>query len=245
MMNDIRNYYLQNLGIGEVWQLRQTDLSNKSEVASTASIVNSSKSGVGLASDFIPEPLIQINEARRGWGEFFAEIRRCEKCPQCQMFGKSEDQTTSKTAAIDVVVVTEYAAAEQINERDVLLRNVMAALSIGKNVRHHRCSVFKAQEPNTELHDSIAARNHAMACLPFLLEEIELIQPRVILLFGERVASALLNLAAQPKISDLRKIQQHYQNIPVIVTYSFEEMLSDPNCKVDVWADLCQLKTLL
>lgn len=241
-MNDIRNYYLQNLGIGEVWMLRHADALVDAELSVTESAQSA------FEASTVVRQVLPVNERQSTWRDIQAEILRCEKCPQCQLLGKSQDQSHSEIEAIDVVVVTEYAAPEQISESEKLLRNALAALSLGeggRNARSYRCSLFKAREPHFSVFDSNFKQDHADTCLPFLLQEIRAIQPRAIVLFGERVATTLLNLLEQPKISDLRKIQHSYLDIPVIVTYSCEEMLSDPNCKYDVWTDFCRLKALL
>lgn len=241
-MNDIRNYYLQNLGIGEVWMLRHAD-----ELIDAELSVNESAQSA-LEAGTVARQLLPVNGSQSNWNDIQAAILRCENCPQCQLLGKFQDQSRSEIEAIDVVVVTEYAAPEQISESEKLLNNALAALTLGvegRNARSYRCSLFKAREPNFAVLDSDINQNYADTCLPFLLQEIRAIQPRAIVLFGERVAATLLNLIGQSKMTDLRKIQHSYLDIPVIVTYSCEEMLSDPNCKYDVWTDFCRLKALL
>ena len=133
-MNDIRNYYLQNLGIGEVWMLRHDDVLVDAELSVTELAQSAFEVGT------VARQVLPANESQATWRDIQAEILSCKKCPQCQLLGKSQDQSHSEIEAIDVVVVTEYAAPEQISESEKLLRNALAALTLGGG--RSKCSKF-------------------------------------------------------------------------------------------------------
>ncbi|MCP4011402.1 MAG: uracil-DNA glycosylase [Proteobacteria bacterium] len=76
------------------------------------------------------------------------------------------------------------------------------------------------------------------ACEPFLLKQIQLLQPKVIVALGRISAQALLR-SDQP-LGRLRgQVYQYGPNqIPLIVTYHPAYLLRQPADKAKVWADL-------
>lgn len=75
-----------------------------------------------------------------------------------------------------------------------------------------------------------------LSCAPFLTRQIELIQPRLILILG-RVAVRRL-LQKEDVLGKLRGKVHHYQNIPVVVTYHPAYLLRSPTEKAKAWEDL-------
>lgn len=75
-------------------------------------------------------------------------------------------------------------------------------------------------------------------CEPFLLRQIELVQPRVIVVLGRFAAHSLLRTEAP--IGKLRGRVCHYGdgNIPLIVTYHPAYLLRNPADKKKSWDDL-------
>ena len=76
------------------------------------------------------------------------------------------------------------------------------------------------------------------SCLPFLQRQIQLVQPKLILVVGRIAAHNLLNVDAP--IGKLRGQVHHYgeQQIPVVVTYHPAYLLRSPAQKRESWADL-------
>jgi DNA polymerase len=76
------------------------------------------------------------------------------------------------------------------------------------------------------------------ACEPFLLKQIQLIQPKVIVALGKTSAQALLN--SDQALGKLRGQVYQYgpDNIPLIVSYHPAYLLRQPADKGKVWADL-------
>ena len=87
-----------------------------------------------------------------------------------------------------------------------------------------------------------ATLNECMACQPYLLRQIELLQPSMILVLGELAAQSLLS--TDKRLKQLRgKDQSHVLHvldtaIPVIVTHHPDDTLKDPQLKRLVWEDV-------
>jgi DNA polymerase len=74
-------------------------------------------------------------------------------------------------------------------------------------------------------------------CQPFLLRQVELVQPRVILAMGRFAVQSLLD-SAEP-IGRLRGRIHTWRGRPLVVTYHPAYLLRNPPDKAKAWADLC------
>lgn len=74
-------------------------------------------------------------------------------------------------------------------------------------------------------------------CQPFLLRQVELVQPRVILAMGRFAVQSLLD-STEP-IGRLRGRVHTWRGRPLVVTYHPAYLLRSPADKARSWADLC------
>lgn len=75
-----------------------------------------------------------------------------------------------------------------------------------------------------------------LSCAPFLARQIELLQPRLILILGKVAVRRLLQ--KEDALGKLRGKVHEYQNIPVVITYHPAYLLRSPSEKAKVWEDL-------
>ena len=78
------------------------------------------------------------------------------------------------------------------------------------------------------------------ACEPFLVKQLQVIQPKLICALGAFAAQTLLQTAE--KISALRGRFHSYQGILLMPTYHPAFLLRNPNFKRDVWEDVKKVK---
>lgn len=81
------------------------------------------------------------------------------------------------------------------------------------------------------------------ACLPFLVKQIESIQPLVIVTLGRIAAHNLLNTKAP--ITKLRGTWQKFQGIPVMPTFHPSYLLRSPKERRKTWDDMQQVMEYL
>jgi uracil-DNA glycosylase len=74
-------------------------------------------------------------------------------------------------------------------------------------------------------------------CEPYLMRQIELLQPRIILAMGRFAVQALLR--SDEPIGRLRGRVHQYQGRPLVVTYHPAYLLRSPLDKAKAWDDLC------
>ena len=74
-------------------------------------------------------------------------------------------------------------------------------------------------------------------CEPFLVRQVQLVQPKIILAMGRFAVHGLLR-STEP-IGRLRGRVHAYQGVPLIVTYHPAYLLRNPEDKAKAWDDLC------
>jgi len=79
--------------------------------------------------------------------------------------------------------------------------------------------------------------------LPYFNRQITLIQPKLIVLFGEQVAQCLLE--SNDSLDALRGKVHKYKEVSVIVSYSPAHLLAHTQDKVKAWADLCLARSTM
>jgi uracil-DNA glycosylase len=81
------------------------------------------------------------------------------------------------------------------------------------------------------------APDELMRCEPFLVRQIALLKPRIILAMGRYAVQSLLR-SSEP-VGRLRGRVHTYQGVPLVVTYHPAYLLRNPSDKARAWDDLC------
>jgi DNA polymerase len=85
--------------------------------------------------------------------------------------------------------------------------------------------------------------NEVECCEPYLLRQIELIQPKLIVALGRHAAHSLLK--TDTPLSRLRGQRLSYHGTPLIVTYHPAYLLRSPGEKRKAWDDLCLARRMM
>ncbi|GAB6179403.1 uracil-DNA glycosylase [Desulfotomaculum defluvii] len=112
-----------------------------------------------------------------------------------------------------------------------LLDRILAAIDLTRE-DIYIANIVKCRPPNNR----VPSRVEAKACLPFLYRQIELIQPKIIVLLGN---TALQNLIG-PKASITKMRGQWLESksgIKIIATFHPAAVLRDPSKRRPVWED--------
>lgn len=80
-------------------------------------------------------------------------------------------------------------------------------------------------------------------CNDYLLKQIELIKPKLIISLGEKTTSYLLN--NDNNFSQIRGKELSYNGIKFIATYSASFLLRNPSLKKDAYYDMLKIKNLM
>jgi uracil-DNA glycosylase family 4 len=119
-----------------------------------------------------------------------------------------------------------------------LLNAMLAALGL-KREQVYIANVLKCRPPNNR--DPQA--HEVEQCEPYLIRQIELIRPKLIIALGRHAAHSLLK--TDLALARLRGQRLSYQNIPLVVTYHPAYLLRTPSDKRKAWEDLRRARALL
>ena len=112
-----------------------------------------------------------------------------------------------------------------------LLNNMILAMGL-KREQVYIANVVKCRPPNNRTPEPAEANT----CLPFLLRQIDVIRPQVLVALGATAATYLLG-QRQP-LAALRGRIHAVRGSSLIVTYHPAYLLRDPRQKKEAWADL-------
>ncbi|MDA1080517.1 MAG: uracil-DNA glycosylase [Gemmatimonadetes bacterium] len=94
------------------------------------------------------------------------------------------------------------------------------------------CNVLKHRPPGNRN----PAPDEIAACSPYLLQQLALLKPRVILALGTFAAQTLLQTSLP--LSKLRGQTHRFYGVPLVVTYHPAALLRNPNWKRPTWEDV-------
>ncbi len=119
-----------------------------------------------------------------------------------------------------------------VGQAGKLLDSMLAAISLerGKNV--YIANVLKCRPPGNRNPEP----EEVAKCSPYLVRQIELIRPKLILAMGRFAVQTLLNTEAT--IASLRGKVHQVHGVPLIVTYHPAYLLRNLPDKAKAWADL-------
>jgi DNA polymerase len=174
---------------------------------------------------------------------FYQEIKNCEKCPLANtrknfVFGYGNPKA-------DVLFIGEAPGEEEdikglpfVGRAGQLLDKMLAAIQLNReNV--YIANIIKCRPPNNRdpLPEEISK------CEPYLLKQLELIQPKILVGLGRVAASVLLK--EEKTLREFRQTERRYKNIPLIITYHPAALLRNSQWKKSAWEDFKKVKSII
>lgn len=167
-------------------------------------------------------------------------------CPRCRL---SETRTHvvfgEGDARAQLLVVGEAPGADEdrtgrpfVGRAGQLLDLLLAAVGFSRDAVYI-CNVLKCRPPGNRNPQP----DEVEACSPYLLRQVELVQPRVILACGTFAAQTLLGSSVS--IGRLRGEVHSYHGVPLVPTYHPAALLRNSSWIRPVWEDLQRLRTLV
>ncbi|MBN2859317.1 MAG: uracil-DNA glycosylase [Sphaerochaetaceae bacterium] len=108
----------------------------------------------------------------------------------------------------------------------------LSAISLSRIHDIYITNVVKCRPP----HNRDPEIQEVAACLPYLIRQIELIRPQMILCLGRYASQTILE--NQKPLRDLRGTVHRYHDIPTVVTYHPAAVLRNTGLRKEVWEDL-------
>ena len=216
--------------------------------AATPSPVPSPQAAIALALAPVPVPGI-TDDARAAaiaaadWPALREMVAACEACSLCRtrrqtVFGVGHPQAHWMIVG-EAPGEQEDAQGEPfVGAAGQLLDNMLRALQLTREAAPPQRQVYIANTLKCRPPRNRNPEPEELArCEPFLLRQIELIRPRIILAMGRFAVQSLLR-SAEP-VGKLRGRVHRCQGVPLVVTYHPAYLLRNPADKARAWDDLC------
>jgi len=192
--------------------------------------------------------LIEALEPTAGSPDLTQLAKKVTACQRCELHG-SRTQTVFGVGnpQAKVMFVGEAPGHEEdlqgepfVGRAGQLLNLMFAALG-WKREDIYIANILKCRPPNNRNPQS----TEIAQCEPYLIEQIEMIKPQLLVALGRIAAQNLLSTTMS--ISRLRGRKHIYEkgNIPLIVTYHPAYLLRNPIDKAKSWQDLLFIRSNL
>jgi len=175
--------------------------------------------------------------------EFEVDICFCQKCPLGQtrtkfVFGVGDSES-------DIVFIGEAPGRDEdlrgepfVGKAGQLLDRILAAIDYTRD-QVYICNILKCRPPNNRTPSS----EEISTCLPYVEQQLELINPQLIVALGATAAHTLLSM--KTPLSTLRSKVWKWNNYDLVVTYHPAALLRNPGLKRSAWEDFQWIQQLI
>ena len=166
-----------------------------------------------------------------------SQVRDCEKCGLCRT--RTQTVFARGTGVSGLCFVGEGPGADEdaqgfpfVGKAGQLLDRMIQAMGFGRD-DVYVCNIVKCRPPDNRKPEP----EEMSQCMPYLAEQLALIEPQVLVALGATPVQGLLGTTGG--ITRLRGTWRLYQGkIPVMPTFHPAYLLRTPSAKREVWEDL-------
>lgn len=179
----------------------------------------------------------EVTKPAEPWEQLRQQVEHCTACPLHQSRTQAVFGTGNRNA--DCMIIGEAPGADEdrlgepfVGRAGKLLDLMLQAIKL-KRSDVYIANILKSRPPQNR--DPQA--DEIQACWPYLLQQIQLVEPRLLIAMGRIAAQTLLN--SQTPVGRLRgRVHQFEEKLPLIVTYHPAYLLRSPTQKRKSWDDL-------
>jgi len=189
---------------------------------------------------------VPVDAAGLDWPALREAVASCTACPLAQSrtqtgFGTGHPQAHWMIVGEAPGEAEDLSGEPFVGRSGQLLDNMLRAIGLGRHVGDTPDAATQVFIANTLKCRPPGNRNpqpeELARCEGFLIRQIELVRPKIILAMGSFAVQSLLRTSAP--IGQLRGRVHSYQGVPLIVTYHPAYLLRQPTEKAKAWDDLC------
>ena len=187
----------------------------------------------------IPESIARLRSLK-------AIAEKVAECTRCPLYATATNPVPGEgDPHAELVCVGEAPGANEdatgrpfVGQAGQLLTKILAAIELTReqvfivNVLKHRPPGNRNPRPE-----------EVEACSPYLIRQLELIKPKVIVAFGTFAAQTLLQ--TKTPLGQLRGLVHQYHGTPLVVTYHPAALLRNPAWKRPTWEDVKLARRIL
>ena len=196
-----------------------------------------------LAKRPVAPPMPPSRVAALDWPALREAVAACTACRLCE--GRRQTVFGVGNEAAHWMVVGEAPGEQEdlqgkpfVGKSGQLLDNMLRAIALTRAPAAPAQQVYIANAIKCRPPGNRNPEPDELAhCEAFLIRQVQLVQPKIILAMGRFAVHSLLR-STEP-IGRLRGRVHHYQGVPLIVTYHPAYLLRNPEDKAKAWDDLC------
>lgn len=229
--------YYRELGIYDFYRREGgSEVPNEAPAAkeSPSDVAPTRAAGGGRSLFESPLPVIQDKPAALKL--IREDIGDCTRC--CLHKGRNKLVFGVGNVNADLMFIGEGPGADEdaqgepfVGRAGQLLNNMISAMGI-KREDVYIANVVKCRPPGNRTPE----KDECDTCSPFLMRQIDVIRPKVIVALGAVAAKNLL--AVNDSMANLRGRWYEFKNSKLLVTYHPAYLLRDPRQKKEAWKDL-------
>lgn len=166
-----------------------------------------------------------------------AEIGDCTRCPLAYA-GRRKIVFADGSPSARLMFIGEGPGADEdtqglpfVGKAGQLLNNMISAMGL-QRPDVYIANIVKCRPPANRVPEPVEANT----CSPFLLRQIDIVQPEVIVALGSTAATYLLGV--RQSLAGLRGRWHTCRGAKLAVTYHPAFLLRDPRMKAEAWKDL-------
>jgi len=190
-----------------------------------------------------PERLDAGEIARLDWPALREAVAGCRACRLCEgrthtVFGVGHEQAHWMVVGEAPGEQEDLRGEPFVGKAGQLLDNMLAAIGLSRAAGPPERQVFIANTLKCRPPGNRNPQPDELAqCEPFLMRQVALLRPKIILAMGRFAVQSLLR-SSEP-VGRLRGRVHRWQGVPLIVTYHPAYLLRSPEDKARAWDDLC------
>jgi uracil-DNA glycosylase family 4 len=184
-----------------------------------------------------PKPESKVSDPTQALRLIREDLGDCTRCPLHKQ-GRKQIVFGVGNPGADLMFIGEAPGADEdqqgepfVGRAGQLLNNMIKAMGIRRE-DVYIANIIKCRPPGNRTPE----REECETCSPFLMRQIAVIQPKVIVALGAVAAKTLLAINAP--MSEMRGHWYDFRSTKLAVTYHPAFLLRDPRQKKEAWKDL-------
>ena len=233
-----RRYYLDVMGI-QCWQLRDAEDRSAEERQAVEEHSFTANNRDVVSADIVTD--------ENNWPQLETIIQQCDKCQLCVSRKQAITGRGNQSADLMFILLAPDSSDDEAGslcsgEANDLFSKMLAAINVPiEDV--YITSLLKCKVPARHT----VSPQEIKHCHAYLKQQIQLIQPELLIVLGETTIRCLLqkNLSLDDFRAMNVKPQFQLDSVPVFVSYSPQELLQQAENKRKAWSDLQLLQKMI
>ena len=192
----------------------------------------------------IPTVSNSINDYESDLNSFNNQINQCQKCSlggtrNNFVFGVGDPNASLLLVGEAPGEQEDIKGEPFVGRAGKLLDKILLAINRSREKDVYICNVLKCRPPENRN----PLPNEVKECEPYLIHQINLIKPKLIVALGRVAGMTLLNV--DNSLKSMRGVIHDYNGTPLIVTYHPAALLRNSNWKPEAWKDFKWIRSII